>query len=349
MRWRATILAAAMALGAAACGADFWAFESIQTGPNPHTTLVIVWLADSPVDSAENLWVTLDGVDAVTDDGTHDLSDRREQHDLLALVNGSRVECARARIPSGRLRSLVLRFAPGGTGLHRIRVGGVTRDLAFAFPSDAELEVPLAADLPADGTVELHVDLNARASVLDAGGSWYFTPRAFGVEASRASWFTGTVLDDLGAPVAGATVSAQAAGEEVASTRAASDGRFVVGPLPPGTYAVVATAAGHHADALGPLPIGAGATHPGVALVLDAAGDGSVGGTVAAPGPGLSVWVFGAHGFLGRAGVDPVTGHIGALPLAPGVYRLELRDAFGLRASRDGVVVTTALHTDVAF
>jgi hypothetical protein len=228
-------------------------------------------------------------------------------------------------------------------------VGGVTRDLAFAFPSDAEVEVPLGADLPADGTVELHVDLNARASVLDSGGSWFFTPRAFGVETSRASWFTGTVLDGAGAPVAGATVSAQSAGQEVASTRAAADGRFVVGPVPPGTYALVGTSAGHHADALGPLPIGAGATHPGLALVLDAVGDGSVGGTVAAAAPGLSVWVYGPDGFLGRAGVDPVTGRIDPLPLPPGAYRLELRDAFGLLASRDGVAVTTAAQTDVAF
>jgi Domain of unknown function (DUF4382)/Carboxypeptidase regulatory-like domain len=340
------VLAAALSLGS--CGVDFWAFESIQNGPNPHSTLVLVWLSDSPVDEAQNVWVTLDRVEMVTDDGVEVLSTVRTRHDLLALRGGVRAQIAREDVPSGICREIRLVLAPAVPGAHQIRVNGTVHDLSLV-PTDGVVAVPLNVALEPEGTLEVHVDLDARMSVFEVGGEWLLDPHAIALDAASAGWASGVVRTSTGLPVAGATLSAQQMGEEVSSTRTGSDGRYLLGPLSAGNYTVVATATDHGVDVSPPVDVLADFTTSGVDLVLNAEAGGSLGGGSPVAWGGQIVRVYSTGGFVGLAGVDPLTGRFALPRIAPGVYRVELWNQTGQVSTVTGVVVPLGGSVEMVF
>jgi hypothetical protein len=315
-----------VAAAAAGCGADFWAFKSQQTGPNPHTVLVIAWFSDSPVDDAENVWVTLDRVELVGASGTETLSSRRTTYDLLALRNGVRAEIGRAEIPAEDYHTLRLVLAPDSGGTHRIRVDGAIHDLTFDVAGSRVVEIPVAASFQEDGTTELHVDMDARTSVVQAGAWWRLDPAASCVDLRLAGAMEGRVLGAASLPLAGAIVSAQRASVEVSSTRTAADGTWSLGPLAPGLFTIVVTAPGHQVRSLGPILVSQGATLPGVDAALEAAVDGSVLGSAPTGKTAYRVRVFLGANLVAIAGVDPVTGGFLLPRLAPATYRMELWD-----------------------
>jgi len=334
---RTALLAAVLAL--AGCGPDAWYFASITSGPYPHSTFVAVWVSDSPVDEAESLWVTLERVEVVGEHGVTVLSTARQRHDLLALTNGRNAEVGSADVPSGRLTALRLVFATD-PGANSIRIGGVDRSLAFASLADATWTIPIEAALPEEGNAAFLVDVNARLAVFESGGLWTFAPRGGAVEGAEAAWLIGVVRDEASAPIPLATVSAQVAGEEVASSRTDADGRFRIGPLDAGPYHLVATAPGRGVASVGPVNAIASPTGVGATLVLAASTPGAVEGVVPDPLPGLVVRAYGPLGFLAQAGVDPVTGAFTLPALPAGTIRIEVwRGETRLGPSGDTVVL----------
>jgi hypothetical protein len=191
------------------------------------------------------------------------------------------------------------------------------------------VEVPGPFSLPEGETLRWVLDLNARLSVLEAAGDWWFDPQVGWTPDDPLRVLHGTVRGPTGFAVAGATVSAQTGGRELGSARTRANGTFEIGPLPAGAYVVVATAPGP----LLSTPVNT-QVPPGNAPPLDlvlAAGDPPGGAQGLAP-TSLEAGVVRIYKngvFLDQAGVDPISGAFELPDLAPGTYTFVLYDASG--------------------
>jgi protocatechuate 3,4-dioxygenase beta subunit len=198
-----------------------------------------------------------------------------------APVAGARVRLAGAGGSLGRatLTDEAGRFVFHGLGAGayalRATKGLLASPIATDVPTDA---VPGAADVVPNGPPGA-ADAGARAPlrlVLGAGQ---------GVE--------GVVVDESGRGLAGAEVRAETAPDDPLADGAASkpDGRFVLGPLPPGRFRLVARAPGHLLRAAVGVTITAGTGVPPqrLELVRAASAEGRVADARGAPVAGAQI------------------------------------------------------------
>jgi len=219
-----------LALAAGCEEPDYWALKVGSGG----TEGVAIWISDSPVDEADALSVTVDSVELHGPGGTVVLAAMPQEIELLSLRNGHRALLAAADVPKGTYDRLVLRLS-SSRGAHHLTVRGADRALDVEDPV-VQIEGPFA--VTAD--MELLVDFNARMSVL--GDT--LRPACTAADLATARFVDGSVLDERGAPVAGAVVSAQRSGDEVCSGRTDADGGFRLGPVDGGPLTLVATGRG---------------------------------------------------------------------------------------------------------
>jgi hypothetical protein len=341
----AALLSVAALLGG--CGVDAWYFSSI-TSTGQGATLILVW-QDSPLDEADRLWVALDRVELLGGPQSVVLLDRREEHDMLTLQNGTRVTLDAEEVPAGTYSTVRLTFAPQTAARHRIELGGVTHALRFARTGGERVDVHGPFTLAEGETQRWVLDLNARLSVLEAAGDWWFDPQVAWTPDDPARLLRGSVRSAAGLLVAGATVSAQRSGRETASARTRSDGTFELGPLPVGAYMVVATAPGPLASAPASAQVSAGGAPP-LDLVLAAGGPpGGAQGLAPTSLEAGVVWVYAGGVFLGQAGVDPLSGAFVLPLLVPGLYSFVLYDASGLVDRLDDQAVVSGQVTPLDF
>ncbi len=234
MRWLLPLLTVLLLTG---CGPDFWAFESIQNTNHPRSTLVLVWFADSPVDGAEALEVTIDEVGLVRDDNSVEvISATPQTFDLLSLRNGLRAKIAEAEVPGGAYRAVRVTLRESGPQGPRIRTGGTWDALPFASAGANPIEVPYPF-----GTaerVEIHIDFNARLSVVDSPNGPVMNPNLGAVDSETSGEIAGMVRDAAGMPVAGAIVVVRQGLQEMRSTTTLLDGTYRLPWLATGTYSV---------------------------------------------------------------------------------------------------------------
>ncbi|MHC4818392.1 MAG: DUF4382 domain-containing protein [Planctomycetota bacterium] len=306
------------ALFAACREPDFWAFSSNTSGTQGTQsgfTAVVVYISDSPLDNAEAVRVTIDGVDLIGAERRR-LSTARQDLDLLELRNGRAARVAGTEVEAGRYDRLRLYLAGG-----EVRAGGTTHPLRLAA-NHVDLEGPF---LLRDGEgIELHIDFNVRMSLLEADGVWTLRPRVSLVAAGAGAFVTGAV------DAAAATVSAQQAGTEIASTRTDTDLTFRLGPLPAGTYALVVTARGFAPEVERGVALRAGATSAGHLFQLTPAAFGPVHGS--AP-PGTVVARVLRDGVLVAIAGVSADGDFTLASLATGSYDVEYHDDRGLVAT----------------
>ena len=307
----------------AACAEpDLWAFSSNPSGTSETRagfTAVAIWISDSPVDTAEAVSVTIDGVDLIGERRRR-VSTARHELDLLELRNGRAARVAGAEVEAGRYDRLRLWLAGG-----EVRANGATHPLRLAA-RHVDLDGPF---LLRDGeTIELHIDFNVRLSLLEADGAWTLRPRLALVDARSGAIVSGAVEP------AGATVSAQQAGAEIASTRTDADGVFRLGPLPAGTYALVVTARGFRPVVERGVALSAGATSAGHLFDLTPAAATAVTGR--APPGSVVARVLRDGALVAIAGVSAAGDFRASLP--PGSYDVEFLDDRGLVAT-DRLVV----------
>ncbi len=209
-----------LALAAACTEPDFWAFSAGSGG----TKAVAVWVSDSPVDEAEQLFVTVQSVELRGPGGTEVLASEPREIEILSLRNGRRALLASGEVRAGAYDRIVLRVSAS-------RMDGRVLDVEDEV---VEIDGPFAVDRDTD----LLVDFNARMSVL--GDTLW--PVCTATDLATARFVDGFVLDERGAPVADAIVSAQIGGDEVCSGRTDADGGFRLGPVPRSPLTLVATA-----------------------------------------------------------------------------------------------------------
>ncbi|MFI5401564.1 MAG: carboxypeptidase regulatory-like domain-containing protein [Planctomycetota bacterium] len=276
-----------LALAAACSEPDFWAISSGSGG----TKAVAIWVSDSPVDSADELFVTIDSVEL----GPEVLSSARREVELLSLRNGRRALLASAQVRAGTYARIVLRVSAS-------RLGDRALDVLDRV---VEIEGPFAIDRD----TELLVDFNARMSVL--GDT--LRPVCTAADLATARFLDGSVVDERGDPVADAVVSAQRAGDEVCSGRTDADGGFRLGPVPPAPLTLVATARGRGI-----------ATGTGPVLVLRPEETGDLSGSAA----GSYVRLMQGGSLIAVAGIE--RGAFTFRQVPNGSYDLEVWGAGGL-------------------
>lgn len=298
--WRLAIVAALCA----ACNPDYWAFSSGSGG----TKAVVIYVSDSPVDEAEQLFVTVESVGLKGPGGTEVLSSTPQQIELLALRNGRRALLAAGEVPEGTYDTIVLRLS-STRGAHHLTLHGEDRALDI---EDALVEIdgPFTVEAPTD----LLVDFNARMSVLGD----VLRPVCTAADLATARFLDGFVVDERGAPLPGAVVSAQVQGDEVCSGRTDADGGFRLGPVPDAPLNLVATAAGRGI-----------ATGAGPVLRLPAAETGELTGLAG----GSYVRLMREGSLIAVAGVDGGAFTFRQVPA--GLYELEIWGAGGLLEVRE--------------
>lgn len=232
MRW-IPLLSCALLL--VACGgADYWSFTSVQNTDDPRSSLVVVWLSDSPVDGADRLEITIERVDLLRGHETEAIDIGPQRHDVLALRNGARASIGEAAVPAVDYTGVRLTLAGGGAQAPRMRVGGAWHALALGPVRVVDVPFPFSA--AAGGRREIQIDFNARLSVRGTEGAYALDPVVDAVDPITAGEVAGRVVDPGGVPVGGAIVVARRRGVELRSTVTLPDGSYRLTPLAPGSY-----------------------------------------------------------------------------------------------------------------
>ena len=167
--------------------------------------------------------------------------------DLLSLQNGVLAELGQTPLPAGKYTQLRLVLAANDATTPMansvIPTGGTETPLTTPSAFQTGLKLNVNIDVEANKLADFVLDFDACRSVVKRGNSGAYnlkpvmsvTPRIF----TAVIGFVHTAL-------AGGTtsVSAQQAGVPIKSTTPDATGKFILGPIPDGTYDVVVSAAG---------------------------------------------------------------------------------------------------------
>jgi hypothetical protein len=170
--------------------------------------------------------------------------------DLLSLTNGIVFELGQVALPVGKYRqmSVVLASNDATSPLANAVTPVAQTERALATPAGLQggLTIPVDLDVVKDLTTDVVIDFDACNSVLRLGatGNYNLSPRLSVVRrvsatGQRITGYVATTLDP-----ATTRVSAQSAGTIVRATNPDATGRFVLYPLPAGTYDVVISGLG---------------------------------------------------------------------------------------------------------
>jgi hypothetical protein len=263
--WYAPFVAAsAAALAVAACGGG----SDAGTSPFGMGTLRLA-LTDAPACGMDNVWVTVQKV-RVHKSGAAGESDpdwsevvlaTPQRIDLLEYTNGRTLPLGEARVPAGTYTQMRLVLAPNGAASPWPNAIKPTEgaETALDTPSGQQsgLKLNVNMEVPADKVADFTIDFDACRSFVKAGASGkYLLKPVISVI---------PVLSDAGQRIVGhvdfslangnTLVSAQQAGAIVKSTPPDATGRFVLYPVPPGTYDLVITAPGRVNAVLTGVPV----------------------------------------------------------------------------------------------
>jgi hypothetical protein len=253
--WYAPFVAAsAAALAVAACGGG-----GSDAGASPFGmgTLRLA-LTDAPACGMDNVWVTVQKVrvhkSGAAGENDPDWSEvvlaTPQRIDLLEYTNGRTLPLGETRVPAGTYTQMRLVLAPNGPASpwpNAIKPTG-SAETALDTPSGQQsgLKFNVNMEVPADKVADFTIDFDACRSFVKAGASGkYLLKPVISVI---------PVLSDAGQRIVGhvdsslangnTRVSAQQAGAIVKSTPPDATGRFVLYPVPAGTYDLVISAPG---------------------------------------------------------------------------------------------------------
>ncbi len=182
--------------------------------------------------------------------------------DLLTLSNGVLAELGETPLPAGRYTQLRLVLAEntGAAPLANsvVPTGGTETPLDTPSAQQSGLKLNIDIDAPAGKVVDVVLDFDACKSVVKRGNSGRFNLKPVLTVVPRLSDAGMRIvgyLDPTVAAAGGAEVSAQQAGVPVKSTRADAYGKFVLYPVPAGSYELVMRAPGHATAVITGVPV----------------------------------------------------------------------------------------------
>ena len=231
------------------------------------------YLADAPSCGYDAVYVTVQKVrihaSGAANDGDAGWSDVTQtpprRVDLLTLTNGVFFDLGKTSLPAGKYTQIRMILADSGStppfANSVVPTGG--SETVLTVPSSAESGVKINADVDviAGKTTNLVLDFDACKSVVRRGNSGQFNLRPVITAIPLASEIglrvTGYVSPALANP--STHVSVQFNGAPVRSTVPEPTGRFVLYPVPSGTYDLVVTSAGRVTAVVSGVPVTAGA------------------------------------------------------------------------------------------
>jgi hypothetical protein len=171
--------------------------------------------------------------------------------DLLTLTNGVLEDLGQTSLPAGRYTQLRLVLAANDAA-HPLAnsvvpVGGQETALESPSAQQTGLKLNLDVEVPVGKVVDLALDFDACRSVVRLGNSGRYNLKpvlsATTVLSDAGQRVVGYVAPSMA--IAGTTVSVQSAGTIVKATAPDATGKFVLYPVPTGSYDLVVSAAGH--------------------------------------------------------------------------------------------------------
>jgi hypothetical protein len=226
-------------------------------------------LTDAPACGYDTAFVTVERVRvhraASAADGDSGWSevvlDPPQRIDLLTLTNGTLVPLGQTQLPAGIYTQLRLVLSPNTAAnplANAVKPTGGT-ETALTTPSGQQsgLKINAQMEVPEDKRADFAIDFDACKSFVRAGNSGQILLKPvlavipiFSDAGQRIEgWLDPSMV------AASAAVSAQASGVPVRSTLPAADGKFVLYPVPPGTYDLVITAEGRANAAMTGVPV----------------------------------------------------------------------------------------------
>lgn len=228
-------------------------------------------LTDAATLEYRAVYVTIDRVDVHlggNENGPNDwetVAEPRRTYDLLELVNGVLEPLGLTELEAGLYTQMRLIigtepdaelnvFGSAHPFANYIVLAGTDEIHELFVPSGVQTGIKLVKNftITAGETTELILDFDAARSVVKAGasGKWLLKPTIKVLDAGEVSSIEGTVVDQNGAPLRNALVSAQVSDplaadprDEVmfeASSRTDAEGRFKILVRPDRTYNVMA-------------------------------------------------------------------------------------------------------------
>lgn len=247
-----TALAAAALL--AACGGGGGDTGNAGTG----TGTIRLSLTDAPACGYDSVFVTVEKV-RVHQSGSAGDSDAGwsevvlstpQRVDLLSLNNGTLLPLGQTELPAGsytQMRLVLAANTPTNPMANAITpTGGQPTALTTPSGQQSGLKMNVNLAVPVGQVVDFAIDFDACKSFVKAGNSGKYLLKpvlsVIPILSTAGQRIVGFVDPSL--VTAGATVSAQLDGEPVRATPADATGRFVLYPVPVGTYDLVITASG---------------------------------------------------------------------------------------------------------
>lgn len=182
---------------------------------------------------------------------------------LLDLTNGVLAELGQTELPAGSYSQLRLQLASNGGAApyanSLVLSGSEGGEIPLQTPSAQQtgLKMNLNLTVEPNHLADLVLDFDACKSVVKAGnsGRYNLKPVVSVVPLVRVDAFVaeGHVASGIALPTT--TVSLQQGGVPIKSTVPAADGRFVLYPVPVGTYDLVVSAAGRVTAVMTGVPI----------------------------------------------------------------------------------------------
>ncbi len=182
--------------------------------------------------------------------------------DLLTLTNGALLELGQIQLPAGKYTQLRLVLAENGgtTPLANSVVPTGGSEVALKTPSGQQsgLKVNANIDVPAEQLADFVIDFDACKSVVKAGNSGqYLLKPVLSVMPRTVTGVEGFVSVGLAGP--STSVSLQQGGLIIKSTVPDSGGRFLLQPVPAGSYTLVVAAQGRATGVVSNVPVAADA------------------------------------------------------------------------------------------
>lgn len=260
--WAATAMVAAATL-LAACGGGG------SSGTASGTGTLRVALTDAPSCGFDEVNVTVQKVrvhqssTAADSDGgwSEVVLNPAKRVNLLDLTNGVLAELGQTELPAGTYTQLRLQLAAnGGTAPYAnsvVPTGGSETPLDTPSAQQSGLKMNLNLTVAANELADLVLDFDACKSVVTRGASGRYNLKPVVTVLPRVR-LDGLVAEGMVAPAIAlptTTVSLQQAGVPVRATVPDANGRFVLYPVPAGTYDLVVSAEGRVTAVMTGVPI----------------------------------------------------------------------------------------------
>ncbi len=266
--WRLSASALALAAGLAACGGGGETGGGISGTGSRQGTLRVA-LTDAPACGYDAVHVTVDRVRVHQSSAAADgdagwsevvLQPGPRRIDLLTLANGVLDELGQTPLPAGTYTQARLVLAENGAAAPLANAVTPTggSEIALDTPSAQQtgLKINLNLTVNPDQVADLVLDFDACKSVVKRGNSGRYNLKPVITAVPRLSDAGQRVVGYVDAALAGtASVSLQLAGAPVKATVPEADGRFVLYPVPAGSYDLVIAAEGRATTVVTGVPV----------------------------------------------------------------------------------------------